>query len=103
MDFDKVVTYLECRISLHEELLLLYPEFGQDTKRWSNFGLRGAITLALNNMKKFYSDENDFNFETKKVLKFLDTRINNLQTLLTHELRTELDYQAKIYYDRYKD
>jgi glycosyltransferase involved in cell wall biosynthesis len=101
MDFDKVIQYLECRISLHEELLSRFEEFKKDLEVWSNFGLRGAISLALNNMRKHYDDNNDFTIETKKVFTFLNERIDYLSTLVSNDLSTDLDYQAKLYYDTY--
>ena len=102
MDFDKAIQYLECRISLHEELLFQYNGLSKDIEDWSNYGLRGAISLAVNKMKNFYADENEFNLASKKVLKFLSNRISNLKALFTHDLRTNLDYQAKLYYDTYR-
>ena len=101
MDFGKAVQYLDCRISLHEELLLEYTDVGKSLERWSNFGLRGAISLTLNNMKKLYTDEEEFNLEAQKIFNFLNKRINNLRGLFDRDLRTNLDYQAKLYYDTF--
>jgi glycosyltransferase involved in cell wall biosynthesis len=98
MDFDKGLQYLDCRISLHDELLFQYAHFGKSLESYSNFGLRGAISLTLNNMKKFYTNEEEFNLEARKVFKFLNNRINNLRGLFDHDLSSNLDFQAKHYY-----
>ena len=99
MNYDKAIQYLECRITLHEEILSQYSGFGQDIEQWSNFGLRGAISLSLNNMQKFYTDEKVFNSKAKIFFDFLNARISHLDSLMKDNLRTNLDYQAKIYYD----
>jgi hypothetical protein len=101
MDCDKVIKYLESRISLHNEILLRYSGFGEDIEKWSNFGIRGAISLALNKMQKFYNNEKVFNSKTKIIFEFLNVRIANLEKMISYDLKTNLDYQAKNYYDRF--
>lgn len=101
MDYDRVLLYLKCRISLHEEILFHYSGHGENIEQWSNFGLRGVIALTLNKMQKFYSDEKIFNSKTKKIFRFLSVRIDNLDSIMKDVLKSSLDYQAKVYYDRF--